>query len=167
MGCSIDSSETKTVYLDSSKSVCFGMIRYLCFRSFDSRSDYDNQTENYQVMSNINGFDYHWGTRYILVIRETTISNPPADGSSLRRELVSIESQTEDPIGTEYLFESISLQESAFRIENNQYLFLDQAFECEESTNCDELLNLDGQDATVNLTFVYLGDGEIQLQNWN
>ena len=41
-------------------------------------------------LNSIEGFDYQWGFVYELRVRETHIANPPADGSAIRTELLSV-----------------------------------------------------------------------------
>jgi hypothetical protein len=50
----------------------------------------------------IEGFTYSWGTRYELTIRVEKVPHPPADGSSVRYILVSVDKQERVPAGTRF-----------------------------------------------------------------
>ncbi len=166
-GCYLDVASRETLYIDSSKSVCYGMVQGLCFRSYESKQDLDNQNENYAHIGSIEDFDFRWGSRYTLVVKETRLANPPADGSSIKRQLISIRSRDEDSIGTAYYYENLELFGHTIKFENETYLFHDQPFTCVVESSCEDLLSLVDQQAIVNLHFVYLGNGEIALQNWS
>jgi hypothetical protein len=45
----------------------------------------------------LNGFDFEWGHQYRVRLKETTLANPPMDGSSLEYELLEILSDTKMP----------------------------------------------------------------------
>ena len=47
--------------------------------------------------SSISGFEYEKGNEYSLLLEKTTLANPPADGSSLRYELIEVLSKGEAP----------------------------------------------------------------------
>ena len=50
----------------------------------------------------LNGFDFKWGHQYRVRLKETTLANPPMDGSSLEYELLEVLSDTKIP--DEYRF---------------------------------------------------------------
>jgi hypothetical protein len=50
----------------------------------------------------IEGFDFTWGTAYELTVRVEEVPDPPADGSSLRYTLVSVDKETKVPAGTRF-----------------------------------------------------------------
>ena len=45
----------------------------------------------------LNGFDFEWGHQYRVRLKETTLANPPMDGSSLEYELLEVLSDTKMP----------------------------------------------------------------------
>ncbi len=166
-GCYLDVSSRETLYIDSSKSVCFGMVQYLCFRSYESKQDLDDQNDYYSHIPDIEDFDFSWGTRYTLVVKKTRLANPPSDGSNIRRRLLSIRSTSEDSIGTSYYYNNVELFGHTITFENGAYQFLGQPFTCVIESSCEDLLNLVDQQALVDLTFSYAGNGEIFLEQWN
>ena len=85
-GCSLLSPSTdKTLYLDHYREECASFFLTLCNRVKTQPSDPWMTTLNA-----VEGFEYQWGFVYELRVRETHIANPPADGSSIRTELLSV-----------------------------------------------------------------------------
>lgn len=80
--------EVKTLYVHEQLADCEGEGPRKCLQVRESEND-----EWTLFYSNIQGFDYEEGTRYQLRVRVREVSEPPADGSSLRYELVEIVSQ--------------------------------------------------------------------------
>ena len=98
----------------------------------------------------------------------TELSNPPADGSSLKYELQQIVSDDEDTIGTNYEYELVELLDSTFTKDlDGKYYFLEQPFTCSTTVDCDTLVNLNNSGGLVNVTFEYSGNGKIVLTQWN
>jgi len=97
--------ELKTVYVGPELVDCVGVAPQKCMQVKE------NPEDEYTLFYNqIEGFDYEEGYVYELLVREEQVENPPADGSSLRWVLVSMESKEEvtEPattqlIGTEWL----------------------------------------------------------------
>jgi hypothetical protein len=50
----------------------------------------------------IEKFNYQWGHDYVVKVKQTKVKNPPADGSSLRFEVVSIVSDKAVAAGTTF-----------------------------------------------------------------
>ena len=151
-------SRLRTTYIDSFKSVCFGMFQTLCLRERPNQSsDFGN---NY---GGIIGFHYQWGHHYELIVRDEDVIDPPADGSSIDTYLEEIISVTEDPVGSLYEYQSIEAYYVNYR--NNEYRFLGQVFSCLTDSLCESLLALEDP-TVVDLTFEYAGNGEIRLINY-
>ncbi len=88
-GCSLLSPSTdKTRYLDHYMQECASFVLTLCNRAKMQPSD-----PWMTSLNSIEGFDYQWGFVYELRVRETHIANPPADGSAIRTELLSVVSK--------------------------------------------------------------------------
>lgn len=160
--CSGESEEQQMqVSIDSQPSVCIGESQQRCLRV---------QREQEQQWSlhygGIEGFDYQWGFAYILAVTEIEVGNPPADGSSIQWVLLDVIVQDEDDIGTEYLLEEVSMQESTITYINGEYSFMGYPFVCAEGLNCDSLFSLGGSNQVVDLTFRYLGNAQVELAGW-
>lgn len=54
------------------------------------------------VYDGIEGFQFEWGYRTVLLIRTRQIDNPPADASSIEYDLVDVESRTPVEKGTRF-----------------------------------------------------------------
>ena len=50
----------------------------------------ESQAEWHNLYSPIKGFKYEKGFEYELIVKKTTISNPPADASSIQYELIKL-----------------------------------------------------------------------------
>ncbi len=156
-----DDSISKTIDVFSSKGVCFGVTQSLCMR-YGAEGASENNAQLF--FGEIEGFNYQWGRSYSLLIKETPISNPPADGSNIRTELVSILTDQEDEVGTAYNFESITLLEATITSdEQERFFFLGDEISCPEVNVCEELVDMANMDAIVNLRFEYQGEGVISL----
>ncbi|HVI43659.1 MAG TPA: DUF4377 domain-containing protein [Chitinophaga sp.] len=77
--------KTQTIYIKESKEPCTGVAPMECLQIKGIK---DSAWSNFYT--NIEGFKYTPGYRYKLVVRITTIKNPPADGSSLKYTLKKI-----------------------------------------------------------------------------
>lgn len=86
-----DTSNTgieKTLYVDSEKVDCVGVAPQKCYRVREDPS------EDWRFFySEIAGFEFEPGYQYELLVREEKVKNPPADGSSLRWELIKVVSK--------------------------------------------------------------------------
>ena len=79
------SSETKILYVDSKLVDCVGVGPQQCMLIKENQD-----TEWEMFYDNIHGFDYQEGIQYKLHVTISQIENPPADGSSLKYELIEI-----------------------------------------------------------------------------
>ncbi len=80
-------SSTKDVVtftVASEQSDCVGMVPRKCLLV-----KRDGQTNWQNFYSNIEGFNYESGYEYVLKVKEETIENQPADGSSPKYVLVT------------------------------------------------------------------------------
>ena len=76
------SPKNQTIYVKESKEPCTGVAPMECLQIKGIK---DSTWSN--LYTNINGFTYTPGYRYKLLVRVTTIKNPPADGSSVKYTL--------------------------------------------------------------------------------
>jgi heat shock protein HslJ len=79
----------KTIYVGPELVDCVGVGPQQCMLVKE-----DPNAEYQYHYTGIEGFDYEPGYEYELLIRETTIDNPPADGSSLQWTLIEVVSKT-------------------------------------------------------------------------
>ena len=141
----------------SSKAVCRTLIQRLCL-----------QTQDNELFSDpIEGFEFNWGHTYELSLEVSEIENPPLDASSQRYELTDIVSDTEDSTGTRYEYERVNLLDSTFTNESDVYYFLGQPFTCGVDVDCVGLVSINNSGGSVNVSFEYIGNGEISLVQWN
>lgn len=85
-GCGLlNPAAEKTLYLDHYMEECASFFLTICERAKEREGD-PWRTR----LDGIEGFSYEWGFVYELRVRESRIINPPADGSSIRTELVEI-----------------------------------------------------------------------------
>ena len=78
----------KTLFVGPEKVDCVGVAPQKCYMV---RED---PAEDWRFFySQIAGFEYEPGYQYELLVREEKVANPPADGSSLRWELVEVVSK--------------------------------------------------------------------------
>ncbi len=78
-----DDGAIKTIYINSKKADCTGVAPMKCLQY---REKPDGPWLNWY--SDIEGFNYEEGNLYTIEIKETKITNPPADGSSIKWTLV-------------------------------------------------------------------------------
>jgi len=85
------SFETKILYVDSKLVDCVGVAPQQCMLIKENQD-----TEWEMFYDNIHGFDYQEGIQYKLHVMISQVENPPADGSSLKYELIEILEQPKD-----------------------------------------------------------------------
>lgn len=159
--CAGDSLKQAVVHVDAQPAVCMGEGQHLCLRVRHS-----GEQEWEWHYGGIQGFSYTWGSVYTLAYVENEIKNPPADGSSIEWLLLDVISRTEDEIGTEYGFKNVTMQDLTVTETDDAYALIDYPFVCAEGLDCDTLVMLSGSHQSVDLTFRYLGDGEVELVSW-
>ncbi|MGS0497134.1 DUF4377 domain-containing protein [Pseudoalteromonas mariniglutinosa] len=155
-----DTSSLDTKTFASHKTPCVGVSQQLCLII------QDDDVGSY-FYDSIEGFDFVWGHTYQLSLKITDIINPPADASSLQYSIENVISDIEDNVGTRYEYSLVELLEWTFTKESGVYYFLGQPFECQTGVDCDGLVNLNNSGGLVNVTFEYIGDGQITLVQWN
>lgn len=79
----------KTLYVKESLVDCVGGAPMKCMQVRD-----DSNQEWTYFYSNIQGFNYEPGYRYKLKVKVEDVENPPADASSKRYILISIDEKT-------------------------------------------------------------------------
>lgn len=82
-GCeSFGINNTRILEVAAYKGNCVSLFEGLCLQTRSpGEADFTNLFEA------PSGFIYEWGFDYVIVVEESQIENPPADGSSVRRRL--------------------------------------------------------------------------------
>ena len=105
--------EQKTIYVGPELVDCVGVAPQKCMQVKENPED-----EYILFYDQIEGFEYEEGFEYQLIISEEQVEDPPADASSIKWTLVSVESK--DPVansdtvqleGTDWLLNSYLTQE--------------------------------------------------------
>ena len=105
--------EQKTIYVGPELVDCVGVARQKCMQVKENPED-----EYTLFYDQIEGFEYEEGSEYQLIISEEQVEDPPADASSIKWTLVSVESK--EPVadsdtvqleGTDWLLNSYLNQE--------------------------------------------------------
>ena len=117
----------------------------------------------------VEGFAPAFGTAYEIRVVESEVSDPPADGSSIRIELIEIISSEADAVGTLYSYSDVELIGNPFYLSNSgAYMFYQYAFECAETVDCDALVDMGDSGGLVDVEFEYTGgETPITLVGWN
>lgn len=150
----------ETWVVDSSKAVCQGVSQQLCLKVRQP------QAKQFQfIYDPIHGLDYSWGHTYTLAVQEDRAESAPQDASRVARHVTAILDVKEDVIGTVYSYRAVNLTEHTLEIDGDTYRFLGQAFTCANSELCAAVENVKPV-RQVNLEFIYVGEGEIELVDW-
>ncbi|MCE9680384.1 DUF4377 domain-containing protein [Shewanella sp. AS1] len=164
-GCngSDDKAETLSLSVLSNPTVCTAVGNQLCL----DVSGTGPVTAFMHFYGSIEGFTYQWGHFYSMTVEVSEIANPPADGSSLAYTLISIDTEVEDNLGSEYVYSNLELSDAIFTRVDNNYAFYGKEFSCAAGVDCDTLVSLSGSGGLLSeVTFSYLGGGKIQLDAW-
>lgn len=95
MGCSsTDTGVVESAMRINSYTVdCVGEAEGTCLLVQEGDKIGTEDWELFYFEDSITGFDYEPGFIYNLIVRKTSVANPPMDGSSLKFELVRIVSK--------------------------------------------------------------------------
>ena len=162
------SGETQTLQVEPYKVACMAFVTQMCLLT-------QNETQTQPTVESdwIEGFDYEWGKRYEIITETTEISDPPADGSSQRVELVEVVKAEPVDAGTTFSF-SIQPQEYSrmdymphveqlSADDNTQWRMLDQQpFSCSEEVG-QTLVSALTDETDVSLEFEFQEDLSIVL----
>ena len=85
--------EEKTLYIGPEKVECVGVAPMECYQVKETP-----ESEWQLFYSEIEGFTWEPGYTYELRVAVHTVENPPADGSSLRYELIEVVDKVETPV---------------------------------------------------------------------
>ena len=123
--------ETQTLQVEPYKVACMAFVTQMCLLT-------QNETQTQPTLESdwIEGFDYEWGKRYEIITETTEISDPPADGSSQRVDLVEVVKAEPVAAGTTFSFDiqpqeyspmgNMAHVEQVSADDNTQWRMLDQ-----------------------------------------
>ncbi|WP_394175132.1 DUF4377 domain-containing protein [Thalassotalea litorea] len=161
-GSEDDNQEEVTVHIKSYRSVCDFSVQSLCIIA-----RFEPQTEYQDFHLAFENFTPEWGHSYELNVLVTSFSSSDADQLPPTYEVLQLISENEDVIGTEYQYDNAEIKSATFTFEDGNYLFLGHPYTCLDGVDCDVLVAMTNSGGLVNLTFEYLGNGEIGLSYWN
>ncbi len=135
-GCGIldPDSTTRSYEVAPYKSTCSGLWYTLCLQVREPGAlSFENMFET------PSGFDFEWGVGYVILVEETEVENPPADGSSIRRSLVRTLERSPVPVGA--VFEIPVPGEALIRESGDVFRLFPgrDTFRCEVAADCDAL----------------------------
>lgn len=116
----------KRLFVGPERVECVGVGPQMCYQVKETA---EGEWEFFY--SEIEGFDYEAGYQYELLVREEAVANPPADGSSLRWELLEVvskeaveaSSDIDEAVG---IYKGIFPAASSPGIDSTLYLNMDQ-----------------------------------------
>ena len=160
--------EIQTLQIEPYKVACMGFVTQMCLVT-------QNETDTQPTLEYdwIEGFEYEWGKRYEIITETTEISDPPADGSSQRVELVEVVTAEPVDAGTTFSFNIrpqeysqmgyMAHVEQVSTDDNTQWRMLDQqAFSASEEVGQALVSALAGE-ADARLEFEFQEDLSIVL----
>lgn len=156
-----DTQTTKILYIGDHLIDCTGVGLQKCMLVKENLED-----DFTYFYDNIDGFDYQEGFNYTLKVSVETIRNPPADGSSLKYNLIKIlekeEVTQQKQIAKKWTV--INMKGIINLVENPFLIFDEKENKISGSASCN---NFFGGYATVNnnLTFSQLGVTRIMCPN--
>lgn len=117
----------------------------------------DNNSDAWQYLYDpIAGFTFAWGREQRLLVQETQVANPPADGGSSRLDLIAVSHIKEDATGSEYLLANIALGAGVLaHAGGGVYELYGEPFTCAPAADCASLLALSGSNSRVDMRFGY------------
>lgn len=146
-----------TLEVDHYREPCVGEARFLCMRAKEK-----GEADFTFMYDAIKGFEPTWGHTYVLEIEETSVPNPPADGSSVEYSLKSVVSDTPvNPATTFVVQVDGSFDDKGY----NPDLTLDGSaggtllgsatFTCSDAAVCDAANQVEMGGTIADLTFGY------------
>lgn len=160
--CSGDDEQSQTIDMRINHYQNTGIAEGLFLTLMVQQDDAIGSDSWNKFYSTIEGFDYQPGTVYDITVTVEEISNPPADGSSLKYTLKEIRSTMEVEEGTLFDIDLKINGQSFITSSEADYELLGQIrIDCDSL--CEELnARMESQDAVVG-TFIRLESNEIQL----
>jgi hypothetical protein len=134
-GCDLLGPTRRTFIVQHYAAECVGAFIQRCLLvKAPSQPDFDF------LYQGIEGFDYQWGFVYHIEVEEHSVSNPPADGSSIRIELRKQISRTRADPGTEFDLVLTGSAGSVVEVATGRYRLLGWPdFSCGLGVSCPDL----------------------------
>ncbi len=162
-GGSDDNSEIKILHFSSSMVICEDIETRLCFAFTED----ENSTDFAPFYGYVEAMAFKWGLATTVKVLKYEKDNAPADSSQYGYKLLGYESASEDAVGTDYSYTNVDLWENTFTLTDGEYYFYHMPFTCAENVDCDALVPMSGSGGQLaEVTFSYLGHGNIQLDHW-
>ncbi|WP_153913959.1 DUF4377 domain-containing protein [Shewanella sp. TC10] len=161
-GCSdSDSNDEQKVQREiwnivGNPALCQGVITRFCLRYIVEGSD-----EETVLYDPVEGYNHTWGASDRIEIEKSPISNPPADGSSMKYTLLNIIDNSADPLGSIYTYNDVPFNQASFIQDGDIFFLLGYEVNCSAAMLCNELLDLAENDVILNLEIKYNNEGEI------
>lgn len=132
-GCDLlDGGTDRTLIVLHHQVECSGVAVQLCLLVREP-----GQTGVERMYSTPRGFAYEWGFTYEIRIEEHEVSNPPLDGSSIRRELEQVVSMAPVAAGTEFETFLTASEGRVSEVSSGRFRFYDtKDFTCGGSGDC-------------------------------
>ncbi|RTE85932.1 MULTISPECIES: DUF4377 domain-containing protein [Gammaproteobacteria] len=161
VGCDLSSNDNEqiTVTISSTPQLCHHSWEYatLCSPAVTDSSGAS------RAFSPIIDFEYEFGTEYELLLEVIEIKNPPEDSSAYEYKILRTIRQEQDPIGTTYVYQDVSLTNDAFvSVGNGIYSLPPYEFQCAENVDCDTLVGMANSGGVVSIELTMIG-GEIPV----
>jgi hypothetical protein len=157
----------ESLLVASSKAVCQGMMQQLCLQVRESNGRGSSGQVYEFLYDGIAGFEFIWGHSYQLQIATESRKGAPQDAAAIRRRLVKVLGEKEDPVGAQYTYSGVVLNPYTVTFDQGEYRFLSEAFVCRDQESCEALAIAHKTVPRADLIFSYLGNGDIQLVSWN
>lgn len=137
---------------------CYGESLQACYLVSEDGGNFE------LLYDGVDGLDYVWGHRYEATVRVSDVRNPPADGSSLRYTIITIDSDVRAPAGEEFELNAEAAVVGDAQADGAFSLLGEIDFSCSDDAVCDELVaQIEADTPTLAFTFAFPADDETPL----
>ncbi len=147
----VDMDTSNTIEVNFHQVICQGVGPQWCYQIKEN-----GEKDWTFFYDEIEGFNFEWGTNYILKIKKEKIENPPADGSSLKWVLASIVKKERIKTGSSFNLAIVN-ELIEFDKKNHKVNILGKSFNLSNSLTNNQLQPL------YNLKFVQQKSGELEI----
>ncbi|MCH8492968.1 MAG: DUF4377 domain-containing protein [Idiomarina sp.] len=166
VGCNSNNNETMIVTIGSTPPLCpaINEFRTLCPPTLFDESGMDQGTTSLLV-----NFAYKFGTEYELLVEIVELTDPPQDGADVEYRILQVLREEQDPVGTNYVYESVELIHDAFvLVRDGVYALPPHEFLCAENVDCDLLVDIANSGGVVSIELTMTGgDIPVTVTDWN
>lgn len=141
----------RTLEIAPYKAPCYALFPTLCLQARQL-----GETKFLNLYDTPGGFDFRWGLTYVIEVEEHEVSPVPEDGSSIRRELKRIVSETPVAAGSVFTME-LREPEALTPLGGDRYAlyFGPEEIVCSLGATCAELADAVGREARISLVLAY------------